>query len=323
MLFVSMRKSSKIFVAGHRGMVGSALVSYFKKEGYDNLILRTRSELDLTDQRAVNAFYGDESPEVVIIAAAKVGGIHANNTYPAEFLYENLAIAQNLIHGAYKAKVERVIFLGSSCIYPRNAPQPIKEEYLLQSSLEKTNEAYAIAKICGLKLCQFYRQQYGCAFHSVMPTNLYGPADNYHPENSHVLPGLIRRFHEAKESGLEEVAVWGTGTPLREFLYSEDLAQAIGYLLNIEISQIPDWVNVGTGKDISIGELAQMVKEVIRYEGRIVFDTSKPDGTPRKLLDISQIRELGWEPRTKLKEGIALAYKDFLKVNQKLLNCVS
>lgn len=308
-----MDKQSKIYVAGHKGMVGTALVRHLLKEGYKNLILKSKDEVDLTHSTSVIKFYEDESPEIVIIAAAKVGGIHANKTYPAEFLYENLAIAQNLIHGAYTSGVKRLIFLGSSCIYPRNAPQPIKEEYLLQSNLEETNEAYAIAKICGLKLCQYYRQQYGCNFHSLMPTNLYGPSDNYHPENSHVLPALIRRFHESKTQNQESIQIWGTGKPFREFLYSEDLASAIVHLLRTDISKIPDWINVGTGKEISIYELAQLVSNTIGYKGKISFDSSKPDGTPRKLLDSNLINKLGWKPTTTLQEGIIKAYEDFLR----------
>ncbi|MEM1223370.1 MAG: GDP-L-fucose synthase [Verrucomicrobiota bacterium] len=274
-----MDKDAKIYIAGHRGMVGSAVLRALGERGYRNTITRTRSELDVTNQAAMNAFYEAEKPDVAIIAAAKVGGIHANNTYPAEFMFDNLAIAQNTIDGAYRADVGRLLFLGSTCIYPKLAPQPIEEDSLLTSSLEQTNEAYAIAKIAGLKMCEYYRRQYGVCYHSAMPTNLYGAGDNYHPQNSHVLPALIRRFHEAKENGTPEVAIWGTGKPLREFLHADDAAAGIIHLLELE--EPPNWVNLGCGTDVSIGELAHLVKKAVGYEGELTFDTSKPDGTPR------------------------------------------
>jgi GDP-L-fucose synthase len=304
---------SKIYVAGHRGMVGSAVVRALNEKGYQNIVTRSRSDLDLTDQSAVRAFYESELIDYAVIAAAKVGGIHANSTYPAEFIYKNLAIAQNTIHEAHIAGVKRLLFLGSTCIYPKLAEQPILESSLLTSSLEPTNEAYAIAKIAGLKLCQFYRQQYGVLFHSAMPTNLYGKGDNYHPENSHVLPALIRRFHEAKAQGLSEVVVWGSGKPLREFLHSDDVAEGILHLLKLE--NPPDWVNLGSGVEISIGDLAKLVAKTVGYEGNLSFDTSKPDGTPRKMTDISLIKNTGWEPKISLEEGVALAYQDFLVEN--------
>lgn len=305
-----MHKASKIFVAGHRGMVGSAIVRLLRAEGYENVITRTRAELDLTNQQSVFDFYASERPEVAIIAAAKVGGIHANNTYPAEFMYENLAIAQNSIHAAYKNGVDRLLFLGSTCIYPKFAEQPISEDSLLTGMLEPTNEAYAVAKIAGLKLCQYYRNQYGVTYHSAMPTNLYGPGDNYHPENSHVLPALIRRFHEAKENGADEVTVWGSGKPLREFLHADDAAAGVMHLLRLE--NPPDWVNLGCGSDISIGDLASLVKRVVGFEGDLNFDTTKPDGTPRKLTDISKIQETGWAPSIPIEEGVKKAYASFL-----------
>ena len=304
---------SKIYVAGHRGMVGSAVVRALNEKGYQNIVTRSRSDLDLTDQSSVRAFYESESIDYAVIAAAKVGGIHANSTYPAEFIYENLAIAQNTIHEAHIAGVKRLLFLGSTCIYPKLAEQPILESSLLTSSLEPTNEAYAIAKIAGLKLCQFYRQQYGVLFHSAMPTNLYGKGDNYHPENSHVLPALIRRFHEAKAQGLSEVVVWGSGKPLREFLHSDDVAEGILHLLKLE--NPPDWVNLGSGVEISIGDLAKLVAKTVGYEGNLSFDTSKPDGTPRKMTDISLIKNTGWKRKISLEEGVALAYQDFLVEN--------
>ena len=305
-----MNAQSKIYVAGHGGMVGSAVVRALKSGGYENILTRTRAELDLTNQAEVRAFYESEKPDVAIIAAARVGGIHANNQYPAEFLFENLAIAQNTIDEAYRARVGRLLFLGSTCIYPKFAEQPMKESSLLTSALEPTNEAYAIAKISGLKLCQFYRRQYGVCYHSAMPTNLYGQGDNYHPENSHVLPALIRRFHEARESTAPEVAIWGTGQPLREFLHADDAASGILHLLALE--NPPDWVNLGCGEDISIGDLAHLVKKVVGYKGKIVFDTSKPDGTPRKLTDITLIQSTGWSPVIKIEEGVARAYQSYL-----------
>lgn len=292
----------KLFIAGHKGMVGGALVRRFQRESGVDLVLRSRSELDLSSQVAVDAFYAAERPDAVIVAAAKVGGIHANATYPADFLFENLAIASNTIHGAWRHGVRRLLFLGSSCIYPKLAPQPMPEACLLTGPLEPTNEAYAIAKIAGLKLCQYYRQQYGVVYHSAMPTNLYGPGDNYHPENSHVLPALIRRFDEARESGAEEVIAWGTGSPRREFLHVDDLADACAFLLALESP--PDWVNVGTGEDVSIRELTGLVADVVGYRGRVTWDTSRPDGTPRKLLDVSVLSALGWRARTGLREGV-------------------
>jgi GDP-L-fucose synthase len=300
----------KLFIAGHNGMVGSALVRRFQDEAGTSLLLRTRKELDLTSQAAVDAFYAAEKPDVAIIAAAKVGGIHANNTYPADFLYENLAIAANTIHSAYRHGVKRLLFLGSSCIYPKHAPQPMPEECLLTSELEPTNEAYAIAKITGLKLCQYYRKQYGVMFHSGMPTNLYGPGDNYHPQNSHVLPALIRRFHEARLAGKPEVVAWGTGTPRREFLHVDDLADASAFLLKQE--NPPDWLNVGTGTDVTIKELTETVADVTGYKGKILWDTTKPDGTPRKLMDVSRLAKLGWRARISLREGLEKTYASFL-----------
>lgn len=291
-------------------MVGGALVRRFQSEPGVELVLRSRRELDLTNQAAVAAFYAAEKPDAAIIAAAKVGGIHANNTYPAEFLFDNLAIAANGIHGAWQAGVKRVLFLGSSCIYPKHAPQPMPEDCLLTGPLEPTNEAYAIAKIAGLKLCQFYRRQHGVLFHSAMPTNLYGPGDNYHPQNSHVLPALIRRFHEAKLQHRPEVVAWGTGAPMREFLHVDDLADACAFLLRQD--NPPDWINVGTGTDVSIRELTEKVAAVTGYTGRIAWDATKPDGTPRKLMDVSRLTALGWRARTGLDEGLRLTYASFL-----------
>ena len=291
-------------------MVGAALVRRWQNEPGVTLLLRSRHELDLTDQAAVAAFYAAEKPDAAIIAAAKVGGIHANNTYPAEFLFNNLAIAANTIHGAYRAGVSRLLFLGSSCIYPKLAPQPMTEECLLTSALEPTNEAYAIAKITGLKLCQYYRKQYGVMFHSAMPTNLYGPGDNYHLQNSHVLPALIRKFHEAKLANAAAVVAWGTGSPMREFLHVDDLADACAFLLRLP--QPPDWINVGTGTDVTIRELTETVREVVGFAGKIEWDASKPDGTPRKLMDVSKLRSLGWSARIGLRDGIARTYAAFL-----------
>ena len=300
----------KIFIAGHRGMVGSALVREAEKRGGSEILTATREELDLLDQAACQQWLQDRKPDQVIIAAAKVGGIHANSTYPAEFIYENLTIATNLIEGARQAGVGRVLFLGSSCIYPKMAPQPMPEDCLLTSPLEVTNEAYAIAKIAGLKMCEYYRRQYGVCYHSAMPTNLYGQGDNYHPQNSHVLPALIRRFHEAKANHTAEVAIWGTGTPLREFLHADDAADGILHLLELE--NPPEWVNLGCGTDISIGDLARLVRAAVGYEGELTFDTSKPDGTPRKLTDISKIKETGWAPKIPIEQGVAMAYQSFL-----------
>jgi len=300
----------KVFIAGHNGMVGSALVRRFEREPGATLLLRTRRELDLASQAGVDAFFAAEQPEVAIIAAAKVGGIHANNTYPAEFLFDNLAIAANTIHAAYRHGTKRLLFLGSSCIYPKHAPQPMPEDCLLTSPLEPTNEAYAIAKITGLKLCQYYRQQYGVLFHSAMPTNLYGPGDNYHPQNSHVLPALIRRFDEAREQGKPEVVAWGTGSPRREFLHVDDLADACAFLL--QLSTPPDWINVGTGTDVTIRELTETVADVVSYRGKITWDATKPDGTPRKLMDVSRLSALGWRARIALRAGIEKTYASYL-----------
>ncbi|WP_238710412.1 GDP-L-fucose synthase family protein [Oceanipulchritudo coccoides] len=305
-----MEKTAKIYVAGHRGMVGSAVCRCLKSKGFNNLVTRTSSELNLVSQSQVETFFQEEQPDAVIFAAARVGGIHANNTYPSEFMYENMMMEMNAIHSAHKNKTGRFLFLGSSCIYPREAPQPMPEDCLLTSQLEQTNEAYALAKISGLKYCAYLRRQYNVLFHSAMPTNLYGPGDNYHPQDSHVLPALIRRFHEAREAGAEAVTIWGTGTPRREFLHVDDLAEGLLYLLELE--NPPDWVNVGSGEDIAIRDLAGVVAEVVGFSGEIRLDTSKPDGTPRKLMDNSLINNLGWKPRIGLKEGIASAYKDFL-----------
>lgn len=305
-----MEKQAKIYVAGHRGMVGSSIVRKLEAQGYANIVTRTSKELDLTRQEQVEDFFRQEQPDYVILAAAKVGGIMANNTYPADFMYENMMIEMNVIKNAYNHEVKKLLLLGSSCIYPRLASQPISEDSLLTGSLEKTNEAYALAKISGLKYCEYLNNQYDTDFISAMPTNLYGPNDNYHPENSHVLPALIRRFHEAKEKNSSEVVVWGTGTVLREFLYVDDLADASLYLMKNYSANEP--INIGTGKDLSIGDLARMVKKVIGYKGEIVFDSTKPDGTPRKLLDVSKLTQLGWKYQTELEEGIHLAYEDFL-----------
>jgi GDP-L-fucose synthase len=300
----------KLFIAGHNGMVGGALVRRFQAEPDTTLLLRTRRELDLTSQAAVAEFYAREKPDVAIIAAAKVGGIHANNTYPAEFLYENLAIAANTIHGAYQAGVKRLLFLGSSCIYPKLAPQPMPESCLLTGPLEPTNEAYAIAKIAGLKLCEYYRKQHGVLYHAAMPTNLYGPGDNYHLQNSHVLPALIRKFHEAKQAGRPEVMAWGTGSPKREFLHVDELADACAFLL--KMSNPPDLINVGTGTDVTIRELTELVAQVTGFPGKIVWDSTKPDGTPRKLMDVAKLTALGWSARISLRDGIARTYQDYL-----------
>ena len=312
--FAPVEKSSKIYIAGHRGMVGSGIVRCLQNQGVTNIITKTSKELDLRNQQAVADFYTLEKPEYVVLAAAKVGGILANNTYRAEFLHDNLAIQNNIIHQAYMHKVKKLLFLGSSCIYPKMAPQPLKEDYLLTGPLEPTNEPYAIAKITGIKMCEAYRDQYGCNFISAMPTNLYGINDNYHPENSHVLPALIRKFHEAKVNNADAVMIWGDGSPEREFLYADDLAEALVYLLkNYNEKQ---FVNVGYGSDISIKDLAYAVKNVIGYTGQMKFDSSKPNGTPKKLMDSQRMFELGWKPKVSLKEGIALAYHDFLKNHQ-------
>jgi len=303
--------STRIYIAGHRGMVGSALVRALQAQGCQNLILRTRQELDLCNSAAAHSFFEKEKPEVVIVAAARVGGIHANATYPAEFIHENLASAHHVIHEAYTHGVKRLLFLGSSCIYPREAPQPIKEEYLLSGPLEPTNEAYAIAKIAGLKLCQFYRQQYGVLFHSAMPTNLYGPGDNYHSENSHVLPALLRRFHEAVQEKKSSVTLWGSGKSMREFLHVDDLASAL--LLLLEHENPPDWINAGSGTDVTIRELANLIAHITGFEGTLQWDTSRPDGTPRKLMDSSKLFGMGWKPKFDLEAGIRHAYEDFLR----------
>lgn len=305
-----MKKSDKIFVAGHNGMVGSAIVRALQNAGYENLVLRAHKDLDLTSQTSTEDFFHAEKPDAAVIAAAKVGGILANSTYPAEFIEINLAIALNSIRAARKAGVKRLLFLGSTCIYPRMAPQPIPESALLTSELEKTNEAYAIAKIAGLKLCEYYRKQYGLCYHSAMPTNLYGPGDNYHEKNSHVLPALIRRFHEAKVSNAESVELWGTGTPLREFLHVDDLASACVHLLNLD--NPPDLVNLGSGEEVSIRELAEIVAETVGFKGKIIRDETKPDGTPRKLCDTTLLRSLGWIPKYSIKDGVKSAYESFL-----------
>jgi GDP-L-fucose synthase len=291
-------------------MVGSAVVRELQSQGFENIVTRTSKELDLRDSVAVTKFYEQERPDVVVVAAAKVGGIHANNVYRADFLYDNLMIQNNLIHQAYIYGVKKLLFLGSSCIYPKLAPQPLKEEYLLSGHLESTNEPYAIAKIAGIKLCEAYRDQYGCNFISAMPTNLYGPNDNYHPENSHVLPALIRKFHEAKTSGSSTVTVWGDGSPMREFLYADDLANALVYLL-LNYNE-KEFVNVGFGSDVTIKELAETIADVIGFEGSLEFDTSKPNGTPRKLMDSTRLFSTGWQPKIDLRTGISLAYQDFL-----------
>ena len=306
-----MNTEDKILIAGQGGMVGSSIVRELDKQGYPNLLTPSRQEVDLTDKKEVESFFFQERPQIAIIAAAKVGGIHANNTYPAAFASENLAIALNTIDAAYKSGCDRLLFLGSSCIYPRNASQPMHEEALLTGELEKTNEAYAIAKIAGLKLCQYYRKQYRVCFHSGMPTNLYGPRDNYHPENSHVLPALIQKFHQAKEAKLPSVTLWGTGSPRREFLHVDDLAKACIHLLRLD--QPDDWYNIGTGIDVSIKELAEIVKETVGFKGKINWDPSRPDGTPRKLLDIRSIQKTGWHPKIELQPGIEKTYQDFLK----------
>ena len=306
-----MELNSKIYIAGHRGMVGSAINRNLVKKGYTNIITRTSAELDLRNQALVNDFFAVEKPDYVFLAAAKVGGIVANNTFRADFIYENLMIQSNIVHAAYINKVTKLMFLGSSCIYPKLAPQPLKEDYLLTGPLEYTNEPYAVAKIAGIKLCEAYRKQYNCNFISVMPTNMYGYGDNYHPNNSHVLPGLIRKVHEAKESNAPEVIVWGTGTPKREFLFADDLAEACYFLMNnYEEEQL---VNVGTGVDLSIKELAELIKDIVGYKGNIAFDTSKPDGTPRKLMDVTKLHNLGWKHTVELREGIQLAYQDFVE----------
>ena len=304
-----MKKNEKIYIAGHKGMVGSAILRCLEKEGYTDFVFTPHPEYDLTDQKTVADFFSKEKPDYVFLAAAKVGGIYANNTYRAQFIYENLMIASNIIHQSYVHQVKKLLFLGSSCIYPKMAPQPIKEEYLLSGSLEETNEPYAIAKIAGIKLCEAYRDQYGCNFISVMPTNLYGYNDNYHPDNSHVLPALIQRFHEAKINKRPEVSAWGTGNPRREFLFVDDLADACVFLMNNYNGR--EFVNIGCGEDITIKELAELIQKIVGYEGNIIFNPAKPDGTPRKLLDISRLKDLGFVPKIGLREGIKFAYEDY------------
>ncbi len=307
----TLHREDAIFVAGHRGLVGSAVVRKLLERGYENLLLRTRSELDLTDQTAVRAFFESERPDHVVLAAAKVGGILANSTFPADFIYKNLAIEVNIIHEAWRAGVKKLLFLGSSCIYPKLAPQPLKEEYLLTSSLEPTNEAYAIAKIAGLKMCECYNRQYGARFISVMPTNLYGPGDNFDLNTSHVLPAMIRKFHEAKTRGEESVTLWGTGTPRREFLHVDDLADACVFLL--ERYEEAGFLNIGVGEDVTIRELAELVRRIVGFGGTVLWDSTKPDGTPRKLLDVSKLKALGWSASTSLEAGIVNTYGWYLE----------
>jgi len=318
-----MEPNARIYVAGHRGLVGSALMRNLRARGYANIVTRTHAELDLTDQAAVDAFFEAETPDYVFLAAAKVGGIHANNAYPAEFIRDNLAIQTNIIHAAWKNNVKRLLFLGSSCIYPKLAPQPMKEEHLLTGPLEPTNRPYALAKIAGIEMCWSYNRQYKTQYLAVMPTNLYGPGDNYHPENSHVIPALIRRFHEARLAHAPSVTVWGSGTPKREFLYSEDMADACVYLMSLPDAQfvpllgqdrndgLPPLMNIGVGHDLTIRELAEAVKNVVGFEGEIVFDASKPDGTPRKLMDVGRLNAMGWRASTPMERGLAAAYADF------------
>ena len=320
-----MDKNAKIFVAGHRGLVGSAIVRKLKNEGYQNLVLKTRQELDLCDKKAVESFFKTEQPEYVFLAAAKVGGIQANNTYPADFIIQNIEIETNVIISAMQYRAKRLLFLGSSCIYPRECPQPIKEEYLLTGPLEPTNEPYAIAKIAGIKMCESINRQHGTDFRSLMPTNLYGPGDNFHPENSHVIPGLLRRFHEAKVRGDKYVNVWGSGRPRREFMHVDDLSSACVYIMNLDKDIYDNFtqpmlshVNVGVGKDCSIKELAETIAEVVGFDGEICFDTSKPDGTPQKLLDISRISALGWSAKISLEEGLKQTYRWFLENRESL-----
>jgi GDP-L-fucose synthase len=319
-----MNLNAKIYIAGHRGLVGSALIRQLTAQGYTNVVTRTHAELDLTNQQLVADFFASEKPEYVILAAAKVGGIHANNTYPAEFVHENLAIQSNVIHQSYLAGVKRLLFLGSSCIYPRDCPQPIKEEYLLTGPLEPTNRPYALAKIAGIEMCWSYNRQYGTQYLAAMPTNLYGAGDNYHPENSHVIPAMIRRLHEAKINNQPTVAIWGTGTPRREFLYSDDMAEACLYLMNLPDEQFkpllasyrndgqPPLVNIGTGIDVTIKELAELVRSVVGYNGALEFDSTKPDGTMRKLMNVSFMQSLGWQAATSLGDGLELAYKNYV-----------
>jgi GDP-L-fucose synthase len=312
---------SKIFVAGHRGLVGSALLRCLEKKGFHNIVTRSHSELDLTSQEAVHNFFSNERPDYVFLAAARVGGIHANNSYPAEFIHQNLIIQDNVIHQSWRSAVKRLLFLGSSCIYPRDCPQPMKEEYLLSGPLESTNRPYAVAKIAGIDSCWAYNRQYGTHFLSVMPTNLYGPGDNYDLENSHVLPALIRKMHEAKERGDRKMVAWGTGSPYREFLYSDDMAEACVFLMSLADNDLrevfsvefPPLINIGCGKDLTIRELVALVQETVGFDGIVEWDSSKPDGTPRKLLDVSRLRSLGWSPGTKLADGVMAAYADYQK----------
>ena len=307
-----MEKSAKIYIAGHRGLVGSAIFRRLEKDGYTNLVVKTHLELDLTNQQAVEDFFITEKPDYVFLAAAKVGGIMANKTYPADFIYHNTMIAFNVINSAYRHGVKKLLNLGSSCIYPKLAPQPLKEEYLLTSALEETNEAYAIAKISAIKLCRYYNQQYGTNFISGMPTNLYGPGDNFDLKNSHVLPALIRKFHEAKISGASEVTIWGTGTPLREFLYSDDLADACLFLMDkVDAKDLGEHINIGTGRDLTIADLAELIAQVVGYKGKTIYDSTKPDGTPRKLMDVNRLTSLGWSATTTLEEGIKRTYEIF------------
>lgn len=321
-------KNIKIYVAGHRGMVGSAIVRQLQEEGFNNIVTRTHVDLDLTNQQAVQQFFKQEKPDQVYLAAAKVGGIHANNTYPAEFIYQNLMMEANVIHQAFQVGIKKLLFLGSSCIYPKMAPQPIAEDSLLTGKLEATNEPYAIAKIAGIKLCESYNRQYGEShgvdYRSVMPTNLYGPGDNYHPENSHVIPALIRRFHEAKEKKLPEVMIWGTGTPMREFLYVDDIAAASVFVMGLEkktyeqhTEPMQSHINVGYGFDVTIKELAEMIGHIVGYEGEIIFDKTKPDGTPRKLMNSERLNGMGWQAKVNLKDGLVIAYQDFLSIQSK------
>ena len=322
-----MNLNAKIYIAGHRGLVGSALMRQLKAKDYSNIVTRTHPELDLTNQQLVADFFALEKPEYVILAAAKVGGIHANNTYPADFIHENLAIQTNVIHSSYLNGVKRLLFLGSSCIYPKDCPQPIKEEYLLTGPLESTNRPYALAKIAGIEMCWSYNRQYGTQYLAVMPTNLYGAGDNYHPENSHVIPALIRKFHEAKQNNSPAVTIWGTGKPYREFLYSDDMAKACLFLMELPDSQfkpllasdrndgLPPLINIGSGEDVTIKELAELIGSIVGYKGSLVFDATKPDGTMRKLMDVSYIRSLGWQMNVSLQVGLQRAYQDFIEIS--------
>jgi GDP-L-fucose synthase len=316
-------KQPRIFVAGHRGLVGSAIMRVLRAQGYTDIVTRSHAELELTDQAQVRAFFRSARIDQVYLAAARVGGIHANNTYPAEFIYDNMMVQANVVHEAWRSGVQKLLFLGSSCIYPRLAEQPIREEYLMNGVLEPTNEPYAMAKIAGIKLCESYNRQYGTDYRSVMPTNLYGPGDNFHPENSHVIPALIRRFHEAKVNAADEVVIWGSGKPMREFLYVDDMATASVYVMQLHLdtyraqtAPMLSHINVGTGEDTPIGDLAQLVGKTVGYRGRIVFDTTKPDGTPRKLLDVSKLKGLGWSANMPLDKGLQLAYQSFLETHQ-------